>query len=112
MVHPARHQSLNRIGFNNKVKVQAVDAVNLTVRNGCRSKRPVEIDRDFDQLNSGERDLERLIFITEFSDGHRAALREEVFVNLAGIISAIDPQDRKSTRLNSSHVRISYAVFC
>src|SRR5690554_6970725 len=24
----------------------------------------------------------------------------------------IDPPDRKSTRLNSSHVRISYAVFC
>src|SRR5690554_7420315 len=23
-----------------------------------------------------------------------------------------DPPDRKSTRLNSSHVRISYAVFC
>src|SRR5436305_8489457 len=23
-----------------------------------------------------------------------------------------DPTDRKSTRLNSSHVRISYAVFC
>src|SRR5690554_7663438 len=23
-----------------------------------------------------------------------------------------DPRDRKSTRLNSSHVRISYAVFC
>src|SRR6266498_5377457 len=23
-----------------------------------------------------------------------------------------DPADRKSTRLNSSHVRISYAVFC
>src|SRR6266496_3872817 len=25
---------------------------------------------------------------------------------------AIDPEDRKSTRLNSSHVEISYAVFC
>src|SRR5690554_7591661 len=25
---------------------------------------------------------------------------------------ALDLQDRKSTRLNSSHVRISYAVFC
>src|SRR5690554_7231419 len=25
---------------------------------------------------------------------------------------AITPRDRKSTRLNSSHVRISYAVFC
>src|SRR5436305_11223912 len=24
----------------------------------------------------------------------------------------IDQEDRKSTRLNSSHVRISYAVFC
>src|SRR5690606_41826797 len=24
----------------------------------------------------------------------------------------IDPEDRKSTRLNSSHVKISYAVFC
>src|SRR3989442_10163050 len=24
----------------------------------------------------------------------------------------LDPRDRKSTRLNSSHVRISYAVFC
>src|SRR5690554_7688870 len=26
--------------------------------------------------------------------------------------SAAPPQDRKSTRLNSSHVRSSYAVFC
>src|SRR2546430_7728694 len=25
---------------------------------------------------------------------------------------AIDPSDRKSTRLNSSHSQISYAVFC
>src|SRR3989442_8894371 len=31
------------------------------------------------------------------------------------VLSAIEPSivtDRKSTRLNSSHVRISYAVFC
>src|SRR5690554_2041187 len=27
-------------------------------------------------------------------------------------IGLIRPRDRKSTRLNSSHVRISYAVFC
>src|SRR5207253_8758862 len=25
---------------------------------------------------------------------------------------SLDPEDRKSTRLNSSHVAISYAVFC
>src|SRR5690554_7299535 len=34
-------------------------------------------------------------------------------VNLAYVNQEkIDPIDRKSTRLNSSHVRISYAVFC
>src|SRR5436305_11243570 len=27
-------------------------------------------------------------------------------------VSSLRPSDRKSTRLNSSHVRISYAVFC
>src|SRR3712207_7654468 len=33
---------------------------------------------------------------------------------LAGLANAFDPQviDRKSTRLNSSHANISYAVFC
>src|SRR5438874_10023122 len=33
---------------------------------------------------------------------------EEVIVQIMGI----GPGDRKSTRLNSSHVEISYAVFC
>src|SRR5690554_7550477 len=28
------------------------------------------------------------------------------------VLSAVNKGDRKSTRLNSSHVRISYAVFC
>src|SRR5207302_10925478 len=27
-------------------------------------------------------------------------------------LALFDPRDRKSTRLNSSHVKISYAVFC
>src|SRR3712207_8396993 len=31
---------------------------------------------------------------------------------VAGDVVAIDDQDRKSTRLNSSHANISYAVFC
>src|SRR5207249_12277636 len=28
------------------------------------------------------------------------------------VLATLDPGDRKSTRLNSSHVSISYAVFC
>src|SRR5690606_41948430 len=31
---------------------------------------------------------------------------------ICGLTTQPDAEDRKSTRLNSSHVRISYAVFC
>src|SRR5690554_7251508 len=33
-------------------------------------------------------------------------------LSMANTIVCFIPKDRKSTRLNSSHVRISYAVFC
>src|SRR5436305_11239241 len=49
----------------------------------------------------------------------RLTLREQVLETLVGILRRAKarehthrPGDRKSTRLNSSHVRISYAVFC
>src|SRR6266498_1975731 len=35
-----------------------------------------------------------------------------VVIHAASTVSFDPPIDRKSTRLNSSHVRISYAVFC
>src|SRR3712207_7023850 len=35
-----------------------------------------------------------------------------VVVGFAGVLVMLAPQDRKSTRLNSSHANISYAVFC
>src|SRR5690625_6832993 len=48
-----------------------------------------------------------------FNDAERQATRD------AGVIAGLEveriinePTDRKSTRLNSSHVAISYAVFC
>src|SRR3989442_8858735 len=37
---------------------------------------------------------------------------EEYKVQIARACPNLDSVDRKSTRLNSSHVRISYAVFC
>src|SRR5690606_40752945 len=40
----------------------------------------------------------------------RRQLGREVATDLLGLLAA--HQDRKSTRLNSSHVKISYAVFC
>src|SRR3989442_8171205 len=39
-------------------------------------------------------------------------LAQAAFVALAQLHVARAVEDRKSTRLNSSHVRISYAVFC
>src|SRR3989442_7968217 len=56
------------------------------------------------------------------AEGHRAARVAELFRTVGLHDVAIDEvgnvsgwtawEDRKSTRLNSSHVRISYAVFC
>src|SRR5690606_41034043 len=50
-------------------------------------------------------DLQVVIIITELVVDQDQAL---------GIVSQVvlPGQDRKSTRLNSSHVKISYAVFC
>src|SRR5207249_5561423 len=45
---------------------------------------------------------------------HRGVRLRELLVDLEGALRGGDPEpeDRKSTRLNSSHVSISYAVFC
>src|SRR6266498_4958244 len=42
----------------------------------------------------------------------RQQLVHPAFVGGLLLLLALQPGDRKSTRLNSSHVRISYAVFC
>src|SRR3712207_8624000 len=35
-----------------------------------------------------------------------------LLIKLLALLKLFDQQDRKSTRLNSSHANISYAVFC
>src|SRR5437667_4424400 len=46
----------------------------------------------------------------KLSDGHFAAII--LIAMFAMLITAVSYGDRKSTRLNSSHITISYAVFC
>src|SRR5690349_23663093 len=45
---------------------------------------------------------------------HEAMLADSVGLALLVVLDTLPPaeRDRKSTRLNSSHVEISYAVFC
>src|SRR2546430_7683769 len=42
----------------------------------------------------------------------RALEREALLADVLGVQVALEALDRKSTRLNSSHSQISYAVFC
>src|SRR5690606_40415733 len=45
-------------------------------------------------------------------DGAKMWLTNGSTSNLTAVLVKTDLGDRKSTRLNSSHVKISYAVFC
>src|SRR5690606_12835173 len=87
-----------------------------------------EIDADIVALqevvnHSGERDARQAELISadlgmEFRHGHNRLVNGGEYGN--AILSRLpieehrnfDISDRKSTRLNSSHVKISYAVFC
>src|SRR5688572_31811431 len=48
-----------------------------------------------------------LKYTLKLSQGQKATL-----VKFAGYVTSLNHKDRKSTRLNSSHSQISYAVFC
>src|SRR3989454_8126151 len=52
--------------------------------------------------------------VPNFSEGRNAATIEALRLALTSVpgVRLLDVQDRKSTRLNSSHLVISYAVFC
>src|SRR5690625_5914393 len=47
-----------------------------------------------------------------YTSNEAQILWNDMYANINMANNVIDPIDRKSTRLNSSHVAISYAVFC
>src|SRR5699024_12251543 len=59
-----------------------------------------------DELGMSEASIQKS---KEVLDAHTSSLKKAVN---AGVKIAMGTEDRKSTRLNSSHVSISYAVFC
>src|SRR5688572_31423310 len=62
-----------------------------------------------DELTAEER---RAPLLQVWSADSGARLKAEVQHGIDGIADMLALEDRKSTRLNSSHSQISYAVFC
>src|SRR5204862_8346138 len=98
-----------------------------------RTQAPYDLDHEFNDTNKCDYHNTPLIFLLPTSDAHRdlhsfptrrsSDLPISSSVSLkrtpltCGLIfeslnQSIVHKDRKSTRLNSSHVEISYAVFC
>src|SRR5699024_11934906 len=75
--------------------------------------------RELDEVANGMVPGAINIPLSEFADRYTELEKEKEYILIcaAGGRSAkaqmfLEAQDRKSTRLNSSHVSISYAVFC
>src|SRR5258707_12046311 len=74
-----------------------------------RSQRaPVGVDG---LLGDGQAEAEAALAIVEANEG-REGLLDFARGQAAAAVLDLDDRDRKSTRLNSSHANISYAVFC
>src|SRR3712207_8334639 len=76
-------------------------------RSGLRGAGRWRRDDDVD-VDAFGRQLERAR-VTDGPDPPFDAVQAERALLVAFVVA---PQDRKSTRLNSSHANISYAVFC
>src|SRR2546430_1275640 len=86
-------RSLTGVGFTPKI---------IEMRDGERFKRLSSVENlAEDLLRLG---ADRKAIIVAFGGG--------VVGDVAGMLASVYMRDRKSTRLNSSHSQISYAVFC
>src|SRR5699024_11742410 len=97
------------------------DTCEVTVEEEQISLESIQLSKNKIELNKGEKDTLTVTYepedTTDNKDVTWTSSNEKVAVVQDGEIEAIAfgqavITDRKSTRLNSSHVSISYAVFC
>src|SRR3712207_7671014 len=75
----------------------------LGVAPGVALAHPVEVGEGVDQLRAGGQ---------QRPGGDVLQVEVEAAQLVAEVRQVVGEEDRKSTRLNSSHANISYAVFC
>src|SRR5690554_6999154 len=88
-----------------KVKMDFQELLSQDFLEGVNVAKAIQYDGVYESIvkQAKENDIDLIVMGTHGSSG---------YVNDFFIGSNTDKIDRKSTRLNSSHVRISYAVFC
>src|SRR5690242_9271468 len=89
---------------------------------GLSDTREIRVKTPFgdpsDAIVLGLLEGQRVAFLARHGRGHRILPTEINFraniyaLKVLGVERVISVRDRKSTRLNSSHMSISYAVFC
>src|SRR5690606_39864817 len=90
-------------------RLEVVDAAPEAHARGDHEQKPRDLDQRADPVRP-----HRLADADEIDQGDEADEREHErrCGRRAEQWYAVEEDDRKSTRLNSSHVKISYAVFC
>src|SRR3989442_6540356 len=74
---------------------------------------PEAMRRKLQRKSTRVRCGEMSVDLAAYREIHVMAIGKAAHAMVEGLASVLAPDlDRKSTRLNSSHVRISYAVFC
>src|SRR5437899_3244974 len=73
---------------------------------------PYAGDEDPDLINAGKQTISELPLTSYFDSAQSFAMIRGGHIDLAVLGGMEVSENRKSTRLNSSHLGISYAVFC
>ena len=92
---------MNTFNFNSDIESLISRLKQLEAENSIWKENTLMLQRSLDELKQEFRDREEL---------QQVQTMQQTILQLSAQVAEL--QDRKSTRLNSSHQIISYAVFC